>query len=325
MPAVTPPPKPPAGTAHRASGVLVLGMHRSGTSLVAGILAHLGLDGGPRASMLAPDEFNSDGYWEQRPIVEWHDRILATLGGWASAPPPTTVADLARAADEVGPPAPGLAGLFTSPWFVKDPRQCLLLPAWTHHAGIDDTVVVVVRRPGAVISSLTRRNGYSPALAGALWERYNHDLFRWMRGRSCLVVDYDRLCQDPATVVGGLARSIEPALGRPPDERRLTSALALVEPRVAGPSATVRTTTALWELIEASVGSHESLDVGEIGPLSEAAVTTLERRRRRLNRIRPIVGRSSAGRAALDQLPARVRATFRRGPRALATEPRRAR
>ena len=59
--------------------VLVLGMHRSGTSLCSHILSALGVDmadkiPGPGNTSPAPD--NPRGHWERWEIVEFHDRIL---------------------------------------------------------------------------------------------------------------------------------------------------------------------------------------------------------------------------------------------------------
>jgi len=58
--------------------VVVLGMHRSGTSAVAGCLERLGICMGRR---LAPgDEWNPGGYFEDRDLVELNDRLLSAQG-----------------------------------------------------------------------------------------------------------------------------------------------------------------------------------------------------------------------------------------------------
>src|SRR5215472_15300074 len=61
--------------------VLVLGMHRSGTSLCSHILSALGVDmadriPGPGNTTSVPDSSNPRGHWERWEIVEFHDRIL---------------------------------------------------------------------------------------------------------------------------------------------------------------------------------------------------------------------------------------------------------
>jgi hypothetical protein len=54
-----------------------------------------------------------------------------------------------------------------------------------------------VREPGAVADSLAARDGFTPAAAFALWERYTRDAFEASRGWPRLVVDYDVLCAEP--------------------------------------------------------------------------------------------------------------------------------
>jgi hypothetical protein len=68
-----------SGVVQRRPIVLVLGMHRSGTSLCSHLLSALGVDmadniPGPGNASPAPD--NPRGHWERWEIVEFHDRIL---------------------------------------------------------------------------------------------------------------------------------------------------------------------------------------------------------------------------------------------------------
>ena len=70
---LSPSEKPPA--------VIVLGMHRSGTSLLAEVLSRLGLDLGPLEDLLPADAGNARGYWEPKRLVAIDDRILSAWGG----------------------------------------------------------------------------------------------------------------------------------------------------------------------------------------------------------------------------------------------------
>src|SRR5919106_6018808 len=68
-------------------GICVLGMHRSGTSLVAGVLRLLGVDLGSDEEFLPPDSNNQSGYFELADLVEINDEILAHYGGtWDELP-----------------------------------------------------------------------------------------------------------------------------------------------------------------------------------------------------------------------------------------------
>lgn len=68
--------------------IVVAGMHRSGTSLVARTLNLLGADLGPSSSLLPAAPDNPSGFWEHRDVKELNDRLLASLGGTWDAPPP---------------------------------------------------------------------------------------------------------------------------------------------------------------------------------------------------------------------------------------------
>lgn len=294
-------------------------MHRSGTSLVAGLLDRLGLDGGPRGSMVAADEFNSDGYWEQRPIVEWHNGLLARLKGWPSAPPEAPDGHTwdALAGEVGGQLTTSLASLYQTPWFVKDPRQCLVLGLWSKVRGAGELAVVVSRSPRQVIWSLQRRNGYSARLAAALWERYNHDLLLGLRGRPCLFVRYEEVTAEPAAAVASLAdalgRHLGPGYG---DHQRLADAVALVRPARSSPSPAAELNAGqlhLDRLLLALAGYHPCFSAPEDLPaLSHATAGTIARRRAWLNLLRPVAEIPSDIRERLDRLPSRHR--FRRTP-----------
>ena len=71
----------------QARVICTLGMHRSGTSLVARLLSLLGVHLGPDERVLTAGEDNPKGYWEHRSFVDLNDEILARFGGrWDQAP-----------------------------------------------------------------------------------------------------------------------------------------------------------------------------------------------------------------------------------------------
>lgn len=292
-------------------GVLVLGMHRSGTSVASGVVERLGFHGGPRETMFAPDEHNSDGYWEQRPLVDFHDAVLAELDGWASAPPTFPMARALAAAAGQAPLHESLGTMFTAPWFLKDPRQCLLLPVWDAAYGDGDQAVVVIRNPAGVAASLVRRNAYSTELAASLWERYNHDLLAAVQGRRCIVVRYDSLLADPASTVARMAAGLSPLLDEPIGDDAIAHAASLIrDTGTAGsePPIEIEAHRRLWDLVAELEGTHDALDLGDrLPPLSAGGTALIERRRKRLNRVRRVLGSNHDRRAAFDQIPARIR------------------
>ena len=67
--------------------VVILGMHRSGTSMVAGALASAGIYVGDKAELLAVQEDNPTGFWERSDLVACNEEILsASAGSWYQPP-----------------------------------------------------------------------------------------------------------------------------------------------------------------------------------------------------------------------------------------------
>src|SRR5206468_3279043 len=58
--------------------VLVLGMHRSGTSALARVLNLLGCD--LPQTLMGPGKSNEAGHWESQAIANFNDRLLESAG-----------------------------------------------------------------------------------------------------------------------------------------------------------------------------------------------------------------------------------------------------
>ncbi len=160
-----------------STAIIVLGMHRSGTSAVA---RTLGLCGAtlPRES-LPPNEHNETGYWEPEAVVRLHDEFLSDNASWfddvGALPPNWHNSQLASAyAERLGEAledAYGEAAL----WVVKDPRLCRLLPLWRgvlDQLKVAPLVVLPVRNPLEVAASLSRRDNFTRSKSLLLWLRH---------------------------------------------------------------------------------------------------------------------------------------------------------
>lgn len=149
--------------------IAVLGMHRSGTSCLAGTLEEAGLFLG-RVSRQNPH--NLKGNRENPRIMALHDDLLAANGGSWDDPPETVVwPDRLRAERDsiIGE----YAGLPL--WGFKDPRTLFTLEGW-REALPGLCFVGTYRDPGAVARSLEARNRFPLATSLALWVRYNRRL-----------------------------------------------------------------------------------------------------------------------------------------------------
>lgn len=182
--------------------VFVLGMHRSGTSAVAGLVSQLGLRLSRADDLAAPMPDNPEGFWESRALSAVNDDLLRVLGGTWSAPPQLAAGWLwdprleeRRAAarmvfDSVYQPTDD------RDWLWKDPRNSLLLPFWASLLNVRPIVILASRHPLEVWRSLQTRNGLAKALALALWERYVRAALLHARGLQVFVVPYARLLED---------------------------------------------------------------------------------------------------------------------------------
>lgn len=181
-----------------AHGLVVLGMHRSGTSCVAGLLQLFGAYAGEPGSFLRNPAENPRGF------VERGDLHLACVGalrrrggdwsvplGWDEAVVPDACAQFRRDWEPIGAALSAQA-----PWLIKEPRLCLLFGEIADR--IDRPFFVhVVRAPTAVAASVQRRDGLTPAHALALWEYYNLAAAALAADGPGLVVDYHCLLQQP--------------------------------------------------------------------------------------------------------------------------------
>jgi hypothetical protein len=177
--------------------ICITGMHRSGTSLVAGVVNLLGVDFGPPETMLEPGEENPRGFWEQAEMADLNDDILAALGGsWRDLPALPDGWELSTGLDGLRARAVGLvARLFgvaaIAGW--KDPRTSVLLPFWRTIAPVSASVLVY-RDPREVGQSLAHRDGMDPEQSAYLWLRYF--VAAWRNDPRNLRVHYARLFDD---------------------------------------------------------------------------------------------------------------------------------
>ena len=210
-----------------AAPVCIVGMHRSGTSLVSRALNILGVDLGPPEAMLEANRFNPLGFWEHRDILAVNDELLAALGGTWDRPPlmPTNWHN-----------APDLDGLRDRAvailtrdfgrvplWGWKDPRSCLTWPFWRSLVP-DVRVVLCVRHPVAVARSLEHAMGFKAALR--LWRRYTASVLDNTSGSERVLIVSERLVDDPLGGIDALARF----LGVPADAPTRRAAAASITP-----------------------------------------------------------------------------------------------
>ncbi|MFZ2237825.1 MAG: glycosyltransferase, partial [Dokdonella sp.] len=183
--------------------ILVLGMHRSGTSALARVLDMMGAWIGDDDDLLPPHPTdNPTGYWERADVVHSHEDFLGEVGhAWDRVAGFDWEKLRIGARNELDARLRTVTSRFDSggrPWLLKDPRLCLLLPAWRRIVS-DPVYVVAVRNPReTAVSMLSSHRGvYTSHFLLALWERYLHHVLADLVGERVLFVSYSQLLEEP--------------------------------------------------------------------------------------------------------------------------------
>lgn len=214
--------------------LLILGMHRSGTSAVTGALALRGVYLGQ--DLMPPGPDNPRGFWEHAGVVAIHERLLEALdrrwddlrampAGWLSHPATAQARDELRAllqAEFGGQPL----------WAVKDPRLCRLLPLWLpllEALGVSAKAVVVARDPREVAASLEVRNQWPQALSRELWLRHIASALLEGAALPRCVLAYPCLLADPVGALDGVfdALGVQPPAPVPEAAARLRAFVSI--------------------------------------------------------------------------------------------------
>lgn len=197
---------------YTAKTVCILGMHRSGTSCLAGCLEERGLFLGDVINFA---KFNRRGNKESPEIMKVNNDLLLLNGGTWDNPP-----EAMRWNDELrGRRDAHIASLADCPvWGFKDPRTVFTLPFW-QEAVPDMHYVATFRHPFAVARSLKSRGpNLQPSIAPLeLWVRYNQRLLQHITAHDIPLVSFDWPADVYSKAVDHLAGQFGVSTDAPPE------------------------------------------------------------------------------------------------------------
>lgn len=193
------------------AAILVLGMHRSGTSALTWLLGRLGAALPSDAIDASGD--NARGYWESAGLVKADDQVLRVgRSSWFDLRP----LDLSRLdAGAIASRRNRIREAIERGWgsapllAIKDPRQCRFVPLVAEvlgDMGIEPRALLMLRNPAEIARSLQTRDGTTAAYAHLLWLRHMIDAERATRGMTRAVVDYDGMLVNWRDAIARIAR-----------------------------------------------------------------------------------------------------------------------
>ncbi len=173
-------------TAGERRVVIILGMHRSGTSCLAGILESAGLALG---KVSRKNLFNPRGNLESKKIIDLNDAVLRhNNGAWDNPPARVEWPDALRRERDL------IIGEFRDSrlWGFKDPRLLLTLDGWLEGlSGFDVLFAATFRRPEVVAQSLRHRNQFPLDKSLSLWKTYNEKLLAYHEAFHFPTISFD--------------------------------------------------------------------------------------------------------------------------------------
>ncbi|TLU67356.1 hypothetical protein FE810_03485 [Thalassotalea litorea] len=192
--------------------VIVIGMHRSGTSALSGELSRLGVFMGKH--LLKPQKgVNDKGFYENAHLLALNEQLLdrnQLSWDYPLLPPPfpeSISAKFKRKSLAFLEKEYGTAPL----WGMKDPRVSILLPFWHEvfqSADIEPIYVLMIRNPLEVAASLHKRDKFSQDKSLMLWLNYNFFSYLYSGKNARVVIDFEQLLEHPDSAMEPLVSKL---------------------------------------------------------------------------------------------------------------------
>ncbi|MCB0629633.1 MAG: glycosyltransferase, partial [Lewinella sp.] len=188
--------------------IFVLGMHRSGTSVVTHLIHRMGAYFGDIDQEMRPSDENPKGFWERNDVVRINEAILnSDKSNWFKI----SNFDVERC--RISPDLEqAIESTISSldkytPWVVKDPRNCLTFPVWRKYLSAP-VVVIPFRSPLEVAKSLQGRNSFPVEFSLALWQSYVVAAIRSAADLPVIFVEYEKMIKSPIQETHTLYRKL---------------------------------------------------------------------------------------------------------------------
>lgn len=215
--------------------LVVLGMHRSGTSAIAGVLELAGLDLGE--NFLPPTEDNPKGFFENARITMLNDQILGEL--FSSWDDTLLIPDNWWKYEKFKEYAEKIIAVYreefngTGPILFKDPRLSILLPLYLDvfsRLGIKPAFLTCTRNPFEVAASLQKRNHLAQEKTLLLWMDYQLKAELYSRNMPRIFVSYLEFLANPVNSLNTISKALDIDIGVDPATEK--AILSFIDPQL---------------------------------------------------------------------------------------------
>jgi hypothetical protein len=179
--------------------ILVIGMHRSGTSLIANLLTKASVFMGDSDNFLPPNFDNRFGFYENKNFLKINEGILSKFDvKWNTTKELRfdQQVDLSKEKDIAKKFIENISAEHNILAF-KDPRATITLPFWKDILGKNLKIIFVKRNPLEIAESLEKRNSFSKKKSLDLWESYILNGLQNIKEEDVLFVEYADILENP--------------------------------------------------------------------------------------------------------------------------------
>jgi len=187
----------------KQKAICILGMHRSGTSAITRSINLLSAHIGQESDLVPPDYYNSEGFWERKDVVEFHESLQRKFKTtWDSVIP---LSEDWHLSEDIKSYKEELKDLIRNAfteyplWAWKDPRTCIFVEVWKDvlkELDVDTVFLHIIRNPLDVVRSFERIKNFNRGGVLGTWLNYNRTALRATSGHCRAFIHYDKFMQD---------------------------------------------------------------------------------------------------------------------------------
>ncbi|MEZ9607756.1 hypothetical protein AB4268_09770 [Vibrio cyclitrophicus] len=184
-------------------GIIVLGMHRSGTSILSKCLYKMGVNLGDLDEKKYVS--NVEGHFEDTELLSINEDILGRSGGTWYSPPSQDMLDEQKAYIESRYKSyfKSKSGL----WGVKEPRFSLLCKYSEEYTN-NPLYVYCVRNEDDVAKSINVRDGICVTEAKKIKRHYDDVIEKFLVDKKYILVNYDELIDNPRKIISIISNDL---------------------------------------------------------------------------------------------------------------------